>query len=159
MAQKDFKLPSSDRPHLISLYVRNPVAWIARPGSFLIRRLGVDPFSHVGVLCPDGMVYEATLDRGVVATPLRTFLGNYRFVQGKLRHCPNPVYGMDFARSMVGHDYDLKGVLGAAFGIACDTPGFYHCSEFELATLAAAGLPALDRPGIKVSPSLSYWSR
>lgn len=125
----------------------------AQIGSYGIRlfdRQGgyVCPFSHVGIITEDGEnVLEATLEKGVVETPITDFVDRASAVDSGYFPCLNRAAAYTRIRKELGKGYDITGVLSLGipfFGRDWENPNAWWCSE-----LLAHGSGIFDRQNIR----------
>jgi len=95
---------------------------------------------HCGVLDQErGMVIEALMFKGVVATPLAEWTERYPRVKFRPYAVPNAHLGIAFARLQEGKRYDYRGALGVPFRADWQDPHAWYCHELLEAALKAAG--------------------
>lgn len=97
-------------------------------------------WSHCGILDHErGVVIEALMFKGVVETPLATWMLRYPSWEQVQIDCPAPGLALGFAREQVGKGYDYLAVVGVPWRTAWDRPDRWYCSELVEAALAAGG--------------------
>ena len=109
-------------------------------GSVLLRAAQwFAPWSHGGVLTPDGTVINARIFKGVVEEPLEDFLARYTAWRIVDIDVPFAERGIAWARSKVGCGYDYRAIVNFVLGKVGQKKDRFQCIELLESTCSAAG--------------------
>lgn len=128
------------------------------PGSLLVRAASWwAPWSHVGLVTPEGTVIEARALHGVVETPLADFerrVSAHRIVEVA---CPDPDAALEFARSQIGSGYDWGAVVAfISRRLGRGTETRWQCAELVEMALKVGGARRWRVPVDRVTPRQSW---
>jgi hypothetical protein len=119
-------------------------------GSWLLRTVLFSEWSHCGVVVGD-YVIEATMFRGVVATPLEEFKRDRKWAIVEF-----PVEDEEAAIKAlykeIGKKYDWLGLLGMPFIRRWHSTDNWFCSELTAYVLKEGGLSCFRYPQYRITP-------
>lgn len=99
-----------------------------QPLGYLIRFFTWSRWQHIGIVVGD-MVIEATIDRGVIETPLSVFKKRYRKTHTGYIPCKSCSEALSLARQELGKPYDFRAIFGLVFRRSWESRTRWFCSE------------------------------
>lgn len=119
-------------------------------GSFILRTLLFSEWSHCGVVV-DNFVIEATLEKGVVKTPLSEFKHDRKWAIVEFP-VPNEQVAIEELYKQIGSKYDWLGLFGIPFIRNWQKENRWFCSELVEHVLRVGGLAGFRYLPYRITP-------
>lgn len=117
------------------------------------------PWSHCGIVTPEGTVIHAVWGRGVVETPWNEYVrvsSRHELVDV---HVPSPDLALTWLRLQLGKGYDYGAVfrfISGKFRWIKASPGRFHCAELVETAIFEGGLRRFRVPLSQIGVVQSY---
>ena len=127
------------------------------PLSVLIRWMTWSSWSHVALVTPEGVAYEAT-GKGVSKGPIAHLVSRYQTVEVQEVRIPAPDKVIAFLEAQLGKPYDFSALFGFMFRRDWAENDKWFCSELVASALLDSGIAIVCKPTNRITPQDLYES-